>query len=108
MGEDGSDIQPRYIGEYDADGLLSNISQIKKIIGGVYVLEAISYLDVSALLVRGAIPDDDIVIDQVYEKRWTDLENPKLFYSWLGVAGEFARSEKERDRIYRERKDVKT
>ena len=108
LGEDGGDLSPKYIGEYDADGLLNKVSQIKMVIGDVYVLEAINYFDMGSIISMGAIPDDDIVIDQVYEKKWADLENPKVFYSWLGIAGEFVRDEKERDRIYKEKKDVKT
>lgn len=88
---------PKYVGSYASDGLLNIVYQVHEVIGDVYVLEAINYFDLISFIVSGCQPSDKAVVEQVREMKLSDIENPKLFYSWLGIASEFIRSEKERD-----------
>ena len=88
---------PKYVGSYTSDGLLNIVYQVHEIIGDVYVLEAISYFDLITLIASGSEPSDEPVIEQICEMRLSDIENPKVFYSWLGIASEFIRAEKARD-----------
>ena len=89
---------PKYIGSYTEDGLLNMVYQVHEIIDDVYLLEAISYLDLICLVSGGYEPSEKPVPQQVRELSLSELENPRLFYSWLGIASEFVRAEKERDR----------
>lgn len=88
---------PKYVGSYNSDGLLNIVYQVHGVIGDVYVLESISYLDLIFIIADGSEPSDEPVVEQICEKKLSDIENPRLFYSWLGIASEFVRSEKVRD-----------
>ncbi len=85
---------PKYVGSYASDGLLNTVYQVHEIIGDVYVLEAISYLDLISIIASGSEPSDKALIEQVREMKLSEIENPKLFYSWMGIASEFVRAEK--------------
>ena len=50
------------------------------------------------LVSNGSEPSDEPVVEQICEKKLSDIENPRLFYSWLGIASEFVRSEEIRDK----------
>ena len=89
---------PKYVGSYASDGLLNTVYQVHEIKGDVYILEAISYFDLVCIIESGCEPSEKVVIEQVYELKLSDIENPKLFYSWIGIAGEFVRAERVRDR----------
>lgn len=88
---------PKYVGSYASDGLLNIVYQVHEIIGDVYVLEAISYSDLISIIASGSEPSDKAVVEQIREMKISDIENPRLFYSWLGIASEFVRAEKVRD-----------
>ena len=89
---------PKYVGSYNSDGLLNIVYQIHEVIGDVYVLESISYFDLIFIIADGAEPSEEPVVEQICEKKLSDIENPRLFYSWLGIASEFVRSEEIRDK----------
>ena len=40
-----SATNPKYVGSYNSDGLLNIVYQVHEVIGDVYVLESIFYLD---------------------------------------------------------------
>lgn len=61
------------------------------------MLEAISNFDLITIIASGSEPSDEAVIEQICEMKLSDIENPKVFYSWLGIASEFIRAEKARD-----------
>ena len=84
-----SATNPKYVGSYNSDGLLNIVYQVHEVIGDVYVLEIIA---------DGAEPSEEPVVEQICEKKLSDIENPRLFYSWLGIASEFVRSEEIRDK----------
>ena len=88
---------PKYVGSYNSDGLLNIVYQVHEVIGDVYVLESVSYFDLIYFISNGSEPSDEPVIEQICEMRLSDIENPKVFYSWLGIASEFVRTEKARD-----------
>ena len=92
-----SATNPKYVGSYNSDGLLNIVYQVHEVIGDVYVLESISYFDLIFIIADGAEPSDKPVVEQICEKKLSDIENPRLFYSWLGIASEFVRAEKVRD-----------
>ena len=92
---------PKYIGSYK-DGLLNIVYQVHEVVGDVYVLEGISYFDLIYLIESGYEPSQEPVLEQVREMKLSDIENPRLFYSWLGIASEFIRAENERDRRERQ------
>ena len=94
---------PKYVGVYADDSLLNIVYQVHEIIGDVYVLEAISYFDMIYFVSCGYEPSDKPVLEQIRELRLSEIENPRLFYSWRGIASEFVRAENERDR--RERRE---
>lgn len=89
---------PKYIGAYTDDGLLNIVYQVHEIIDDVYVLEAISYLDLIYFVSEGYEPSQKPVLNMICERKLSEIENPRLFYSWMGIASEFIRAEKERDR----------
>ena len=95
---------PKYIGSYTEDGLLNIVYQVHEIIGDVYVLEAISYFDLIYLVSGGYEPSQEPVLDTICERKLSEIENPRLFYSWRGIASEFIRTEEERDRRYRQKR----
>ena len=95
---------PKYIGSYTEDGLLNIVYQVHEIIGDVYVLEAISYFDLIYLVSGGYEPSQEPVLDMICERKLSEIENPRLFYSWRGIASEFVRTEEERDRRYRQKR----
>ena len=88
---------PKYVGSYTSDGLLNIVYQVHEIIGDVCVLEAISFFDLITIIASVSEPSDEAVIEQICEMKLSDIENPKVFYSWLGIASEFIRAEKARD-----------
>ena len=89
---------PKYVGSYTSDRLLNIVYQVHEVIGDVYVLESIFYLDLIYFISNGSEPSDEPVVEQICEKKLCDIENPRLFYSWLGIASEFFRSEEIRDK----------
>jgi hypothetical protein len=89
---------PKYVGSDNSDGLLNIVYQVHEVIGDVYVLESIFYLDLIYFISNGSEPSDEPVVEQICEKKLSDIENPRLFYSWLGIASEFVRSEEIRDK----------
>lgn len=93
-----SATNPKYVGSYNSDGLLNIVYQVHEVIGDVYVLESIFYLDLIYFISNGSEPSDEPVVEQICEKKLSDIENPRLFYSWLGIASEFVRSEEIRDK----------
>ena len=93
---------PKYIGSYNNDGLLNIVYQVHEVVGDVYVLEGISYFDLIYLIESGYEPSQEPVLEQVRELKLSEIENPRLFYSWLGIASEFIRAENERDRRERQ------
>ena len=93
-----SATNPKYVGSCTSDGLLNIVYQVHEVIGDVYVLESIFYLDLIYLISNGSEPSDEPVVEQICEKKLSDIENPRLFYSWLGIASEFVRSEEIRDK----------
>lgn len=97
-------MEPKYIGSFDGDGLLNKVYQVHGIYGDKYVLEAISYFDLIYLVSCGYEPSKEPVLEMVREKKLSEIENAKPFYSWNGIAAEFIRTEKERDRQYRQEK----
>lgn len=97
-----NNANPKYVGSYASDGLLNIVYQIHEVIGDVHILEAINYFDLISFIVSGCQPSDKAVVEQIREMKLSDIENPKLFYSWLGIASEFIRSEKVRDQKYGE------
>ena len=96
--------KPKYIGAYTDDGLLNIVYQVHEIIDDIYVLEAISYFDLIYLVSEGYEPSQEPVLDMICELKLSEIENPRIFYSWRGIASEFIRAEKERDK--RERQEV--
>ena len=88
----------KYVGSYTSDGLLNIVYQVHEVIGDVYVLESIFYLNLIYFISNGSEPSDEPVVEQICEKKLSDIENPRLFYSWLGIASEFVRSEEIRDK----------
>ena len=88
-----SATNPKYVGSYNSDGLLNIVYQVHEVIGDVYVLESIFYLDLIYFISNGSEPSDEPVVEQICEKKLSDIENPRLFYIWLGIASEFVRSE---------------
>lgn len=95
---------PKYIGSYNNDGLLNIVYQVHEVAGDVYVLEGISYFDLIYFVESGYEPSQEPVLEQIRELKLSEIENPRLFYSWLGIASEFIRAEKERDRRERQGK----
>ena len=93
-----SATNPKYVGSYNSDGLLNIVYQVHEVIGDVYVLESIFYLDLIYFISNGSEPSAEPVVEQICEKKLSDIENPRLFYSWLGIASEFVRSEEIRDK----------
>ena len=93
-----SATNPKYVVSYNSDGLLNIVYQVHEVIGDVYVLESISYFDLIYFISNGSEPSEEPVVEQICEKKLSDLENPRLFYSWLGIASEFVRSEEIRDK----------
>ena len=93
-----SATNPKYVGSYNSDGLLNIVYQVHEVIGDVYVLESVSYFDLIYFISNGSEPSDELVVEQICEKKLSDIENPRLFYSWLGIASEFVRSEEIRDK----------
>ena len=93
-----SATNPKYVVSYNSDGLLNIVYQVHEVIGDVYVLESIFYLDLIYFISNGSEPSDEPVVEQICEKKLSDIENPRLFYSWLGIASEFVRSEEIRDK----------
>ena len=93
-----SATNPKYVGSYNSDGLLNIVYQVHEVIGDVYVLESIFYLDLIYFISNGAEPSEEPVVEQICEKKLSNIENPRLFYSWLGIASEFFRSEEIRDK----------
>ena len=55
-------------------------------------------IDLIYFISNGSEPSDEPVVEQICEKKLSDIENPRLFYSWLGIASEFVRSEEIRDK----------
>ena len=92
-----SATNPKYVSSYNSDGLLNIVYQVHEVIGDVYVLESISYFDLIYFISNGSEPSDEPVVEQICEKKLSDIENPRLFYSWQGIASEFVRAEKVRD-----------
>ena len=93
-----SATNPKYVGSYTSDGLLNIVYQVHEVIGDVYVLESIFYFDLIYFISNGSEPSEEPVVEQICEKKLSDIENPRLFYSWLGIASEFVRSEEIRDK----------
>ena len=62
------------------------------------MLESIFYFDLIFFISNGSEPSDEPVVEQICEKKLSDIENPRLLYSWLGIASEFVRSEEIRDK----------
>ena len=81
-----SATNPKYVGSYNSDGLLNIVYQVHEVIGDVYVLESISYFDLIFIIADGAEPSEEPVVEQICEKKLSNIENPRLFYSWLGIA----------------------
>lgn len=83
---------PRYILEYSDSGLLQRIYQIHSVVNDVYLVEIMDAIDVSVFGTFGKTPADEICdIESVYELRLSDINNPKLFYTWGGALAEYAR-----------------
>lgn len=99
---------PKYIGSYKDDGLLNTVYQVHEVAGDVYVLEFISYFDLIYLVSSGYEPSQEPVLEHVRELKMSEIENPRLFYSWLGIASEFIRTENERDRRERQAEDERS
>ena len=55
-------------------------------------------MDLIYFISNGSEPSGEPVVEQICEKKLSDIENPRLFYSWLGIASEFVRSEEIRDK----------
>ena len=89
---------PKYVGAYTDDGLLNIVYQVHETFGDVYVLEAISYFDLISLISQGYEPSDKPVPEMIREMKLSEVKNPRIFYSWLGIASEFIRAENERDK----------
>lgn len=95
--------KPKYIGSYKDDGLLNTVYQVHEVAGDVYVLEFISYFDLIFLIESGYEPSQEPILKHIRELKLSEIENPRLFYSWLGIASEFVRAENERDRRERQK-----
>lgn len=83
--------KPKWLAEYTEDGCsLRAVYQIVDVHDDVYVLEFLEPLDIE---LSGSFPPEEEIgsIENVYEMRLSELKNPRLFYTWYGVIGEYAR-----------------
>jgi transcriptional regulator with XRE-family HTH domain len=92
----------RYLLEYSGDALCQ-IYKILDRINSVYLVEAIPFVDMAALVSIGDEPKDETDDpSQIYERKFEDFRNPKLFCTWMGVVGEFVRMTNMLDHNYKE------
>lgn len=90
------DKEPRFIIEYTDNGRLNCVSIIHEKHGDVYTIEDLGYFSMLQFSNFGGCPSlekEDIIPEYVRERKLSELENPKLFYSWATVMGEFRKWE---------------